>query len=788
MKKLSCAVSVLAVSTAHAGVNLHVDDDAPPGGDGLSWASAYQDLQDALDEALGPAFAAGEIRVAQGTYFPTVELIPRDSRSASFQLLNDVAIRGGYAGLGAPDPDDRDTTVYETILSGDIGVPDDNSDNIYRIVSSGPGTDSTAVLDGFTISQGHANGPGDFDMGPGLTNNGGSPTITSCLFSDNVASSVCGAVYNAGGSPTFTQCRFERNSGERGGAVCNISSDAAFIDCHFEQNVAVEDGGAVLNAGSAPTFVGCVFVANLVEGGSAQTQGGAVSNVLKTTASFSECVFTDNTAEGGGGVRNNASTPTFTGCEFSGNNALQNGGGMLNHSSGHPTVIDSLFFENEAGVGGGGTLISGGSATFIGCVFESNTTSGDGAGMRVTSSQPLTVIDCVFRNNTAAGGGKSNGGGLYDGGNASVIALNCTFEGNYADNVGGGSFHLHDGSEIVGCLYQGNTAGNDGGGIYNVSARNLFEDCTLVGNQAIRGGGAFFSDEDPTLRRCRFLNNNALGDGGGLHTWDDTTVSVLECVFLGNTAVGYGGAVRNGDNAEPEFVNCIFSGNEANSGAGMANLGSSEPTVIGCSFSHNSAALFAGGIYASGPAMTLVNSVLWGNTDDTGFTEIAQVFTGAPGILVDYCCVEGLTGFLGGVGNTGADPMFVDALGPDGTWGTADDDLRLQAGSTLIDAGDNEVVPVDTTTDLGGDPRFAEDLATTDTGNGECPIVDMGAYEFPASCPWDLDCGGNVGITDFLELLAAWGTNPGGPPDFNGDGNVGIEDFLELLANWGPCL
>jgi len=94
---------------------------------------------------------------------------------------------------------------------------------------------------------------------------------------------------------------------------------------------------------------------------------------------------------------------------------------------------------------------------------------------------------------------------------------------------------------------------------------------------------------------------------------------------------------------------------------------------------------------------------------------------------------------------------------------------------------------VSSTTDLDGTARFADDLATPDTGNGECPIVDMGAYEFPTSCPWDLDCDGNVGIVDFLALLEAWGTDPGGPPDFNGDG-VGITDFLELLAHWGPCL
>ncbi len=44
-----------------------------------------------------------------------------------------------------------------------------------------------------------------------------------------------------------------------------------------------------------------------------------------------------------------------------------------------------------------------------------------------------------------------------------------------------------------------------------------------------------------------------------------------------------------------------------------------------------------------------------------------------------------------------------------------------------------------------------------------------------------------MGINDFLDLLAQWGTDPGGPPDFDGDNIVGINDFLALLANWGSC-
>ena len=55
------------------------------------------------------------------------------------------------------------------------------------------------------------------------------------------------------------------------------------------------------------------------------------------------------------------------------------------------------------------------------------------------------------------------------------------------------------------------------------------------------------------------------------------------------------------------------------------------------------------------------------------------------------------------------------------------------------------------------------------------------------SCPGDLDNNGEVGVTDFLELLAAWGSGATGPPDFDGDSVVGVGDFLELLALWGPC-
>ena len=54
-------------------------------------------------------------------------------------------------------------------------------------------------------------------------------------------------------------------------------------------------------------------------------------------------------------------------------------------------------------------------------------------------------------------------------------------------------------------------------------------------------------------------------------------------------------------------------------------------------------------------------------------------------------------------------------------------------------------------------------------------------------CPWDLSGNGSVDVPDLLALLAAWASNPGGPPDFDGNGIVALPDLLALLAAWGAC-
>ena len=124
----SSTLLVLAASTVFAmpvlgGSVLYVDDDAPMGGDGLTWDTSYRFLQDALLFAAEPENGVSEIKVAQGVYQPDKdEGNPKGSglRNKTFQLVDGILFLGGYAGIGADDPDARDIELYETILSGDL--------------------------------------------------------------------------------------------------------------------------------------------------------------------------------------------------------------------------------------------------------------------------------------------------------------------------------------------------------------------------------------------------------------------------------------------------------------------------------------------------------------------------------------------------------------------------------------------------------------------------------------------------------------------------------------------
>ncbi len=267
-------------------------------------------------------------------------------------------------------------------------------------------------------------------------------------------------------------------------------------------------------------------------------------------------------------------------------------------------------------------------------------------------------------------------------------------------------------------------------------ASTVLDGLTVTGGNAdgagvtARGGALYLYGGSPVLVDCVFAGNSASERGAAICTIEGSP-AVTNCLFVGNRCDGHGGGIYN-QSGTPTIAGCTFGGNFA---AGNCEL------VGGCQG--------GAGVYGSGDGdATITNCVLWGNRDDNGEVEYAQVYRS--GVTVTYSCIQGMRRVTG-EGNIKDDPLYVQAPddGGDG-WGVGgnDDygDLRLQADSPCIDAGNGAAVPPDVTDldddsntaeplplDLHRNPRCQDDPVVSDTGipSPSGPVVDMGAFEAP---------------------------------------------------------
>jgi hypothetical protein len=291
---------------------IYVDADATGAHDGSSWADAYTGLQLALDSAV----AEDDIWVAEGIYTPTQEFSPGDPRSAAFQMKNGVAIYGGFdPSIGDVGMEDRDWEANITILSGDIGTQGDDSDNSYHVFYHPAVTDldSSAILDGFVITGGNANGDtSPHRDGGGMYNDGSSPTLINCAFSANAAIYNGGAMLNDhSSSPALTNCAFQGNSAGSGGGLYNANvSWPSLTNCTFVDNSADYGGGMFNDAFSSPSLINVTFAGNWA------ISGGGMFNYDASSPQLTNCTFSTNGAswEGGGIFNSNASSPVLINC------------------------------------------------------------------------------------------------------------------------------------------------------------------------------------------------------------------------------------------------------------------------------------------------------------------------------------------------------------------------------------------------------------------------------------------------------------------------------------------
>lgn len=405
------------------------------GANGFSWQTAFPDL----NQALAIAQHGDEIWVAAGMYKPT----DGTDRYATFTLPNGVRLYGGFAGAETA-LEQRDWMANPTILSGDIGAPDDAADNSYTILYATQ-CDTTTRVDGLILEGGNANNPDFLNVfehqrtrsGAAIYLDGEGPgqfaylKLANCVLRHN-NSGYFGAVFANGRDDgrcalEVENCQFHHNrSGASGGALAvqNYTPQirpTILQNCRFADNSAVSGGGAVyLEHDQALTFTDCIFERDSILGG----RGNAVmiaGTGLTFPWQFKNCYFGENAGANVEGTAiavfaySSSNNLSIENCDFYNNsNAFSQGGGAIaieNYNFGTNAVLSvlilqSIFRENQGAYSVFET-VGEVEPRFLNCLFYHNAFK-EFIGL----DNPLTwsFVNCIiFKNNLSSINYTANG-------------------------------------------------------------------------------------------------------------------------------------------------------------------------------------------------------------------------------------------------------------------------------------------------------------------------------------------------------------------------------------------
>jgi parallel beta-helix repeat protein len=330
------------------------------------------------------------------------------------------------------------------------------------------------------------------------------------------------------------------------------------------------------------------------------------------------------------------------------------------------------------------------------------------------------------------------------------------------------------------------------------SSSPTVQGCTFTGNSVNdRGGGmASMDSSGPCVIRCTFTDNSSMHNGGAVENEDTSQPVFTRCTFSGNSASSGGGGMWSQDKSDVTLANCLFSANRAEYDGGAMTTQQATAGVMNCTISGNKAGRQCGGLMCSaGGVLHVENSILWANADKSNEpgSEPAQLAAQGSRLAADYCCAQGLTGALGGVGNVGTNPLFVDP-------NEGDYHLCSQGWRWAVEQGawtyDSETSPC---IDAGnpGRPLGQEPMKVPQDPNnlrGVNTRIDMGAYggtveASMAPAQWrllaDLNNDDRVDWLDLAHLAADWATTgEDRPGDLSRDGAVNGADLVPLGAQW----
>lgn len=192
-----------------------------------------------------------------------------------------VELYGGFKG-NERTRQERDFVLNKTILSGE--------NQAYHVVTGV----TNALLDGFIVTGGSADGDGETQKsGGGLRNLGANTVVVNCTFTDNYAI-YGGAISNGASSAvTVSHCVFTNNRATRGGAIYSNDSMLTLTNSVFYQNRSTLHGGALYNWLTSPIILNTTIVAN-----ESSANGAGMCNYETSKPLLTNSIVWGNTAGG----------------------------------------------------------------------------------------------------------------------------------------------------------------------------------------------------------------------------------------------------------------------------------------------------------------------------------------------------------------------------------------------------------------------------------------------------------------------------------------------------------
>ncbi|WP_027387321.1 T9SS type A sorting domain-containing protein [Chryseobacterium gregarium] len=394
-----------------------------------SWSTAGNNIQAVINESI----AGDEIWIAAGTYKPNSippgatpsnigSLTILTERDYTFFVKDGVKIYGGFTGTETLFSQ-RNINANETILSGDLGIQGDMSDNSYHIVVSADGNIGT-VIDGFTFIKGNANSYSGGMMinshfiyracGGGVYSGYGKSTITNSKFYDIYGGSG-GAVYLQYGYNTVSNNLMYNNTANYGSGIHTDHDTSVFSGNVIYNSGALVDGGAIITYYSNNTIDNNKIYNNTA------SRAGAVMITSGSCTFTSNIIYKNKSTNGiAGAVYLNYGTNIFLNNVLYENIAYSAGGAV--YSVGNNTFTNTIVYKNSSSTGGGGFFLGAGTHILNNNTLYSNSASVSGGGI-YTNNGSSTLKNNIFWDNKKGVSASMTGSDYFNYNNTTVISF-----------------------------------------------------------------------------------------------------------------------------------------------------------------------------------------------------------------------------------------------------------------------------------------------------------------------------------------------------------------------------